>query len=185
MLLLKAMHFDNGKRALWAALLQAGLSLSLAIEQLKSSLKSWFASLLTPKFYLFVCTNIYFKSTYIKYFIRSREQVAWYFNEDNHSAELFLWNSQFLWQLPLLAHPGPAKDAIHWALLSLLFSSSRLIASSLLPAASLAAGVISPTLVNMHIAWARTAVVEISRRYCPTIMPSILSDCCRPVDRVR
>ena len=45
-----------------------------------------------------------------------------------------------LWQLPLRAQPGPAKDAIHWALLSLLISSSNLIATALLPAASFAAG---------------------------------------------
>ena len=69
------------------------------------------------------------------------------------------------WQLPLLAHPGPANDAIHWALLSLLISSSCLIATTLLPAASLAAGVINPTLASKHIAWALTAVVEINRRY--------------------
>ena len=56
------------------------------------------------------------------------------------------------WQLPLLAHPGPSKDAIHCARLSLLISSSRLIATTLLPAASLAAGVISPTLASRHMA---------------------------------
>ena len=42
---------------------------------------------------------------------------------------------------PLLAQPGPANDAIHWALLSLLISSSILIVTALLAAASLAAGV--------------------------------------------
>ena len=90
-----------------------------------------------------------------------------------------------LWQLPLLAHPGPANDAIHWALRSLLISSSNRIATTLLPAASLAAGEIKPTLANMHMAWALTAVVDTSRRYCPTIIPSIRSVSCRPVERVR
>ena len=90
-----------------------------------------------------------------------------------------------LWQLPLLAQPGPAKDAIHWALLSLLISSSNLIATALLPAASFAAGEIKPTLAIMHKACALTAVVDTNRRYCPTIMPSIRSDSCRPVERVR
>ena len=46
----------------------------------------------------------------------------------------------------------PAKDAIHWALLSLLISSSIRIATVLLAAASFAAGVISPTLASKHIA---------------------------------
>ena len=90
-----------------------------------------------------------------------------------------------LWQFPLLAQPGAAKDAIHWALRSLLISSSNLIATSLLPAASLAAGDIKPTLASMHIACALTAVVDTNRRYCPTIMPSIRSHSCRPIERVR
>ena len=81
-----------------------------------------------------------------------------------------------LWQLPPLAQPGAANDAIHCALLSRLISSSNLIATTLLPAASLAAGVIKLTLAIMHIAWALTAVVDINLRYCPTIMPSIRSD---------
>ena len=56
-------------------------------------------------------------------------------------------NHTRVWQLPLLAHPGPAKDAIHCALLSLLISSTCLMATALLPAA-LAAGVIKPTLAK-------------------------------------
>ena len=70
-----------------------------------------------------------------------------------------------LWQLPFLAHPGPANDAIHWALRSLLISSSNLIATALLPAASFAAGEIKPTLANMHMACALTDVVDTNRRY--------------------
>ena len=77
-----------------------------------------------------------------------------------------------LWQFPLLAQPGPAKDALR----SLLISSSNIIATSLLPAASLAARDIRPTLASMHVACALTAVVDTNRRYCPTIMPSIRSD---------
>ena len=88
-----------------------------------------------------------------------------------------------VWQLPLLAQPGPDKDAIHCALLSLLISSTCLMATSLLPAASLAAGVTKPTLAKRHIACALTAVVDISRRYCPTTMPKSRSVSCRPVDR--
>ena len=61
-------------------------------------------------------------------------------------------HTSILWHPPLLAQPGPAKDAIHWALLSLLISSSICIATVLLAAASLAAGVISPTLASKHIA---------------------------------
>ena len=90
-----------------------------------------------------------------------------------------------LWQPPLLAQPGPANEAIHWALLSLLISSSILIATALLAAASFAAGVINPTLANKHIACALTAVRESKRRYCPTIKPSWCSDSWRPVARVR
>ena len=89
-----------------------------------------------------------------------------------------------LWQPPLLAQPGPANEAIHWALLSLLISSSILIATALLAAASFAAGVINPTLANKHIACALTAVRESNRRYCPTIKPSRCSDSWRPVARV-
>ena len=94
-------------------------------------------------------------------------------------------HKSILWQPPLLAQPWPAKDAIHWALLSLLISSSILIATALLAAASLAAGVISPTLASKHIAWALTAVMESNQRYCPTIKPSKCSDSWRPVALVR
>ena len=94
-------------------------------------------------------------------------------------------HKSILWQPPLLAQPGPANDAIHWALLSLLMSSSILIVTALLAAASLAAGVINPTLANKHIACALTVVRESNRRYCPTIKPSWCSDSWRPVARVR
>ena len=90
-------------------------------------------------------------------------------------------NHTRVWQLPCLAQPGPDRDAIHWALLSLLISSTNLMATSLLPAASLAAGVIRPTLAKRHIAWALTAVVDKSRLYCPTTMPSSRSVSCLPV----
>ena len=86
-----------------------------------------------------------------------------------------------VWQVPLLAQPGPDKDAIHCALLSLLISSTCLMATSLLPAASLAAGVIRPTLAKRHKACALTAVVDNSRRYCPTTVPRSRSVSCRPV----
>ena len=56
-----------------------------------------------------------------------------------------------------------------------------LIVTALLTAASLAAGVISPTLASKHIAWALTAVMESNRRYCPTIKPSKCSYSWRPV----
>ena len=61
-------------------------------------------------------------------------------------------HTSILWHPPLLAQPGPAKDAIHWALLSLLISSSIRIATVLLASASFAAGVINPTLASKHIA---------------------------------
>ena len=86
-----------------------------------------------------------------------------------------------VWQLPLLAQPGPANDAIHCALLSLFIASVNLMASSLLPAASLAAGVTNPTLAKRHMAWALTAVVDRRRRYWPTTIPSWCSDSCLPV----
>ena len=69
--------------------------------------------------------------------------------------------------------------------MSLLISSSILIATALLAAASLAAGVINPTLANKHIACALTAVMESNRRYWPTIKPSKCSDSWRPVALVR
>ena len=89
------------------------------------------------------------------------------------------WNYRQVWQLPLLAQPGPDKDAI----LSLFISSTCLMATALLPAASLAAGVIRPTLAKRHKACALTAVVDNSRRYCPTTIPRSRSVSCRPVAR--
>ena len=94
-------------------------------------------------------------------------------------------HTSILWQPPLLAQPGPANDAIHWALLSLLISSSILIVTALLAAASLAAGVVSPTLVIKNIACDLTAVMESSRRYCATIKPSRCSDSWRPLAPVK
>ena len=92
-------------------------------------------------------------------------------------------NHTLLWQLHLLAQPDPAKDAIHWALLSLLISSTCLMATALLPAASFAPGVISPTLAKRHMACALTAVVDKSRLYWPTTVPRSRSVSCRPVAR--
>ena len=87
------------------------------------------------------------------------------------------------WHLPLLAQPGPRREAIHCAFLSSLICASILIATCLLPAASLAAGEIRPTLAKVHMACALTAQVEMRRRYCPTIVPRRCSDSCLPVDR--
>ena len=70
---------------------------------------------------------------------------------------------------------GNSKGFVpHWAypccLLYVLICSSILIATCLLLAASLAAGVMRPTLANVHIACALTAQVDMRRRYCPTIV---------------
>ena len=70
-----------------------------------------------------------------------------------------------VWQFPLLAQPGPDREAIHCAFLSFLSCSSCLIATCRRPAASLAAGVIRLTLAKRHMACALTLVVEINRRY--------------------
>ena len=86
------------------------------------------------------------------------------------------------WHRPLLAQPGPWREAIHCALLSSLICPSNLIATCLLLAASRAAGVMRPTLASKHIACALTAQVEMSRRYCPTMVPRRCSDSCLPVD---
>ena len=53
------------------------------------------------------------------------------------------------WHRPLLAQPGPWREAIHCAFLSSFICASILIATCLLLAASLAAGVIRPTLQKM------------------------------------
>ena len=65
------------------------------------------------------------------------------------------------WHRTLLAQPGPWREAIHCALLSSLICPSNLIATCLLLAASLAAGVIRPTLASKHIACALTAHVDL------------------------
>ena len=59
----------------------------------------------------------------------------------------------------------PEEGAIHCAFLSSFICASILIATCLLLAASLAAGVIRPTLAKVHIACALTAHVETRRRY--------------------
>merc|ERR1711952_239733 len=87
------------------------------------------------------------------------------------------------WHRPLLAQPGPWREAIHCALLSSFICASILIATCLLLAASLAAGVIRLTLAKVHMACALTAQVEKRRRYCPTIVPRRCSDSCLPVER--
>ena len=87
------------------------------------------------------------------------------------------------WHLPLLAQPGPRREAIHCAFLSSFICASILIATCLLLAASLAAGVIRPTLAKVHMACALTAHVDTRRRYCPTMVPRRCSDSCLPVDR--
>ena len=85
--------------------------------------------------------------------------------------------------LPLLAPPGPRREAIHCAFLSSFICASILIATCLLLAASLAAGVIRPTLAKVHMACALTAHVDTRRRYCPTIVPRRCSDSYLPVER--
>ena len=87
------------------------------------------------------------------------------------------------WHRPLLAQPGPRREAIHCAFLSSLICTSILIATCLLLAASLAAGVIRPTLAKVHMACALTAHVDMRRRYCPTIVPRRCSDSGLPEDR--
>ena len=87
------------------------------------------------------------------------------------------------WHRPLLAQPGPWREAIHCAFLSSFICSSILLVTCLLLAASLAAGVIRPTLAKVHKACALTAHVETSRRYCPTMVPRRCSDSCLPVER--
>jgi len=79
--------------------------------------------------------------------------------------------------------PGPRREAIHCAFVSSLICASILIATCLLLAASLAAGVIRPTLAKVHMTCALTAQVEMRRRYCPTIVPRRCSDSCLPVER--
>ena len=101
--------------------------------------------------------------------------------------EIVFWNILFFhhnpWHLPLLAQPGPLREAIHCAFLSSFICASILIATCLLLAASLAAGVIRPTLAKVHMACALTAHVETRRRYCPTMVPRRCSDSCLPVER--
>ena len=55
------------------------------------------------------------------------------------------------WQRPLLAQPGPRRLAIHWACRSSLNSRSSRPATSLLWAATLACGEITPILENRDL----------------------------------
>ena len=66
-------------------------------------------------------------------------QQRWNFTSVQASGQGFL-NYKRVWQLPRLAHPGPARLAIHCALFSSLSSLSLRVAISLRRAASLAAG---------------------------------------------
>ena len=97
------------------------------------------------------------------------------------------WNIFFAlhtpWHLSLLAQPGPQRKAIHCAFLSSFICAFILIATCLRLAASLAAGVIRPTLAKVHIACTLTAHVDTRRRYCPTMVPRRCSDSCLPVER--
>ena len=117
-------------------------------------------------------SNIYYKNIY-------NELFSGFFN---NNIEIVFWNIfvslplHTPWHRPLLAQPGPRREAIHCAFLSSFICASNLIATCLLPAASLAAGEIRPTLAKVHIACALTAHVETRRRYCPTIVPRRCSD---------
>ena len=76
------------------------------------------------------------------------------------------------WQRPLLAQPGPRRLAIHWACRSFLNSRSSRPATSLLWAATLASGEITPILEIRHWAWARTMQALRSLLYCPVTTPN-------------
>ena len=87
----------------------------------------------------------------------------------------------------LRPHPGPAMVAIHWAVLSCLISLSRLAARSLLPAAALASGEMTPIREMRHLAWDRTTQtltsllnwpVRTERWPSSSIWPVLLIRCC-------
>ena len=67
--------------------------------------------------------------------------------------------------MPLLAQPGPLRLAIHWAFLSSLHCLSTLPCTSLLWAAPLAAGEMTPTREIKHWAFALTTQVLTLLRY--------------------
>ena len=90
-----------------------------------------------------------------------------------------------MWQRPLLAHPGPRRLAIHWAALSSRICLSILPVTSLLCAACLASGEITPTREIKHCACALTIQLLKSRLYCPVMVPSCPSSSGRPVERQR
>ena len=127
---------------------------------------------------IFLSSNIYYKMIFIEIWIFRRIQIKCVFWK---IFDVVLYYSP--WHRPLLAQPGPWREAIHCAFLSSFICSSILIAPCLLLAASLAAGVIRPTLAKVHKACALTAHVDTSRRYCPTMVPRRCSDSCLPVDR--
>ena len=132
-----------------------------------------------------MCVEFFLLPTFIKKWY----SMNWLVDFWLHTWKLFFWNIFFAlllhipWHLPLLAQPGPRREAIHWAFLSSFICASILIATCLLLAASFAAGVIRPTLAKVHMACALTAHVDTRRRYCPTMVPSRCSDSCLPVER--
>ena len=100
-------------------------------------------------------SNIYYKMIYIRIF------CGFWNKYRNCAFEIFCGVLVYIpWHRPLLAQPGPWREAIHCALLSSFICASILIATCLLLAASLAAGVIRPTLAKVHMACALTAHVE-------------------------
>ena len=115
------------------------------------------------------CKNIYWETT--RKYIRDAKYHISNLNK-KHSCKITqascgnfpTWTNQ--WRHPLWSQVPPHL---------------LLIVTALLTAASLAAGVISPTLASKHIAWALTALMESNRRYCPTIKPSKCSYSWRPV----
>ena len=94
----------------------------------------------------FSSSNIYYEMIYNELFRgflnKYIKVVFWYIFFALHTP----------WHLPLLAQPGPRREAIHYAFLSFFICASILIATCLLLAASLAAGVIRPTLAKVRMA---------------------------------
>ena len=77
-----------------------------------------------------------------------------------------------MWHRPRLAHPGPLMLAIHCAVRSCRSSLSSLPATSLLWAAPLASGEMTPFLESRHWAWAAPVLTddyaELSFQLCST-----------------
>ena len=91
-------------------------------------------------------SNIYYKMIFIRIF------CGFWNKYRNCAFEIFCGVLVYIpWHRPLLAQPGPWREAIHCALLSSFICASILIATCLLLAASLAAGVIRPTLAKGHV----------------------------------